>query len=62
MHWQVTCYPGGGARYSRHCDNANGNGRKLTGLLYLNPQWRRDHGGCLRVYEADGVTQRLYAH
>ena len=25
----VTCYPGNGARYTRHCDNANKNGAAL---------------------------------
>jgi Rps23 Pro-64 3,4-dihydroxylase Tpa1-like proline 4-hydroxylase len=56
---QMTCYPGGGSRYTRHCDNANGNGRKLTALLYLNPGWKVQDGGCLRVYQPDGFTQRL---
>mmetsp|Transcript_20142 Transcript_20142/g.67659 ORF Transcript_20142/g.67659 Transcript_20142/m.67659 type:complete len:179 (+) Transcript_20142:138-674(+) len=53
----VTCYPGGGARYVRHCDNAcdagegaRCNGRRLTAILYLNGHWRTDHGGQLRIY------------
>ena len=36
-----TCYPGEGARYTRHCDNPNQNGRKLTALLYLNEDWKQ---------------------
>ena len=58
----MTCYHGGGTRYTRHCDNANGNGRKLTALMYLNPGWRNEHGGALRVFEPDGVAQRLWVH
>ena len=48
----VACYPGGGARYVRHCDNScfagkgeRCNGRRLTCILYLNPQWEALHGG-----------------
>jgi Rps23 Pro-64 3,4-dihydroxylase Tpa1-like proline 4-hydroxylase len=44
-----TCYPGHGARYTRHCDNPNQNGRKLTALLYLNEGWATGHGGELRT-------------
>jgi|EP00908_Phaeocystis_cordata_P014867 hypoxia-inducible factor (prolyl hydroxylase) len=54
----VTCYPGGGARYVRHCDNScfagkgeRCNGRRLTCILYLNPEWEALHGGELRLYE-----------
>lgn len=48
-------YPGGGARYMRHVDNPDGNGRVLTCLYYLNPCWRvEEHGGCLRLWKADG--------
>jgi hypothetical protein len=40
----LTCYPGGGARYIRHVDNGNRNGRKLTAILYLNPHWKEGDG------------------
>jgi hypoxia-inducible factor (prolyl hydroxylase) len=53
----VTCYPGGGARYVRHCDNScdtgrgeRCNGRRLTAILYLNDGWSPLHGGELRLY------------
>ena len=44
-----TCYPGDGARYTRHCDNPNQNGRKLTALLYLNEAWKDGDGGELKA-------------
>lgn len=40
----------GGARYIRHVDNSNRNGRKLTVILYLNDDWQPAHGGALRIY------------
>ncbi|KAJ1407014.1 hypothetical protein B484DRAFT_456670 [Ochromonadaceae sp. CCMP2298] len=60
----VTCYPGADSRaagdigggpglcrgYTRHCDNAVGNGRKLTAILYLNDDWREGSGGELRIF------------
>jgi hypoxia-inducible factor (prolyl hydroxylase) len=53
----VTCYPGGGARYVKHVDNAcsagegeHCNGRRLTAILYLNEGWRPDDGGELRLH------------
>jgi Rps23 Pro-64 3,4-dihydroxylase Tpa1-like proline 4-hydroxylase len=42
----------------RHSDNANKNGRRLTAILYLNPEWVPSDGGCLRVFDADAVTVR----
>lgn len=45
----ATVYPGNGARYVPHYDNPNENGRRLTCILYLNPQWQKCHGGILRM-------------
>lgn len=53
----VACYPGGGARYVRHCDNScdtgrgdRCNGRRLTAIIYLNEEWTLLHGGELRLF------------
>ena len=53
----VACYPGGGARYVRHCDNSCNvgkgdrcNGRRLTAIIYLNEGWTQLHGGELRLF------------
>ena len=55
----LAVYPSGGARYMRHCDNPDGNGRVLTMLYYLNPGWRAAcHGGCLRLFHAEGSEQQ----
>ncbi|EOD30408.1 hypothetical protein EMIHUDRAFT_113313 [Emiliania huxleyi CCMP1516] len=56
-HPMCACYPGGGARYVRHLDNPGGagcNGRLLTCLYYLNPAWRGEDGGQLRLHRRDG--------
>lgn len=42
-------YPGGGSRFARHIDNTTGDGRRLTMLVYLNPNWDTEKGGALRL-------------
>ena len=56
----VACYPGGGAAYGPHVDNADGDGRTgqdygrcFTAVFYLNPQWKERDGGALRVFLQD---------
>ena len=51
----LTCYGGSsgeedGGRYTKHVDNGNANGRRLTAIYYLNSEWKRDFGGALRLY------------
>jgi SM-20-related protein len=44
-------YPPGGG-YQRHYDNPQGrSARTVTVLLYLNPGWKPEHGGILRIYD-----------
>ena len=58
-HPMCACYPGGGARYVHHLDNPGGagcNGRLLTCLYYLNPAWRGEDGGQLRLHRRGGCV------
>ncbi|MCA9570927.1 MAG: 2OG-Fe(II) oxygenase [Myxococcales bacterium] len=53
---QLAVYPGDGARYVAHRDAfANEPARRATVILYLNPDWEPDHGGCLRVWVPEGT-------
>lgn len=49
----LAVYPGEGARFAKHIDNTTGDGRRLTVLVYLNPGWRDEDGGALRVYDPE---------
>jgi SM-20-related protein len=40
-----------GARYVRHLDAFPGSdNRRVTAIVYLNPDWRPEHGGQLRLH------------
>jgi len=59
----VAVYPGDGARYGRHYDATAGkvggdNGRVVTLVVYLNPFWREEDGGALRIFEPEGVSEQ----
>jgi SM-20-related protein len=48
---QLARYPGQGARYARHRDAfPGGENRRVTAILYLNPDWVPAHGGQLRLF------------
>lgn len=62
----VACYPGGGARYVRHCDNTCNrgvgdmcNGRRLTAVWYPNTAWQPEYGGALRIWPPTTATAPL---
>ena len=42
-----------GGRFQKHVDNTAKDGRKLTLLVYLNPEeWKKENGGCLRIHKS----------
>lgn len=46
-------YPPGGG-YQKHHDNPQGrSARMVTVLLYLNPDWRPEHGGVLQIFDPE---------
>ena len=54
-HAMLAEYPGRGSRFVRHVDNTGRDGRRLTVLCYLNPDYVGEHGGALKVYPEDDV-------
>ena len=53
---QCTCYPGNGARYVKHVDDAlEHRSRKLTCIAYANPGWAPEHGAELRLHLKSGL-------
>ncbi len=51
----VAVYPGGNTRFQKHIDNTSADGRVLTVLVYLNPNWNEDDGGALRITSTSSV-------
>ncbi|CAM3962753.1 2OG-Fe(II) oxygenase [Shewanella aquimarina] len=50
----MLAYYAPGAFYKRHLDAFRGQtNRKLTSILYLNPDWQPSHGGELLMYQGD---------
>lgn len=70
-HAMFTCYPAAqrtadaerSQGYLRHVDNdklfraGRDNGRVLTTIFYLNPGWRSEDGGALRVFDLESPLQ-----
>lgn len=53
---QCTCYPGNGARYIKHVDDALAHrSRRLTLICYANDGWEASHGGVLRLHLHGGI-------
>lgn len=52
-----------GAVYARHLDCLrDSDARVVSAVFYLNPDWRDDDGGALRLYLADGSWRDIYPH
>jgi SM-20-related protein len=53
---QLARYAGEGEGYQRHRDAFTGgpSSRRLTAICYLNPHWRPEHGGVLRLHLPSG--------
>lgn len=52
-------YPPGGG-YQKHYDNPQGRSARLvTILLYLNPDWRPEHGGQLHIFDPHDEARAL---
>lgn len=57
---QLARYPGDGAGYERHLDSTGGKQRRrLTAILYLNPDWVPSDGGQLQIFLEDGSTRTI---
>lgn len=51
---------GGGSKYPKHVDNvALPDQRKLTVILYLNPEWDEANGGEIRLWGHDGASGEM---
>lgn len=61
---QLAWYPGDGTGYSAHYDSwpveeADSSIRKVTAILYCNPEWQPEHGGTLKAWLPDHVGARV---
>ncbi len=55
----MTIYPVG-SYYKRHLDQfKKDDHRKLSAICYLNEDWKKEHGGQLRIYLPDGTRDIL---
>lgn len=55
----MTIYPVG-SYYKRHLDQfKKDDHRKLSTICYLNEDWKKEHGGQLRIYLPDGTRDIL---
>lgn len=54
-------FPADGARFAKHIDNTTNDGRRLTLVIYLNPGWEKQQGGCIRLTEVPRryITERF---
>ena len=48
------------SRFQKHIDNSAEDGRKLTVVTYLNPNWKQADGGALRVHPPKGPARDVY--
>jgi len=56
QYHKFACSIGGGALLPKHMDNDGSNAldnRKLTIILYLNPNWKEEDGGKIRIHCLD---------
>ncbi len=55
----LAIYPGAGSRFARHIDNTTNDGRRITVLVYLNPNWQKEHGGAVRLSPLDSPENAI---
>lgn len=52
----LACFPGNGAKYNCHYDGGGTDPRKLTAILYVNPEWHDEADGRLMMYDAGSFS------
>ncbi|KAL3157277.1 hypothetical protein ABBQ38_001510 [Trebouxia sp. C0009 RCD-2024] len=63
--YQLAVYMGAGSQYVKHRDalpddGADPNQRRVTAILYANPDWAPGHGGELRLWIPPGASDRRH--